>query len=246
MIHVVGLNDGKLGTLRVLAGEAETRGQYFAFDSETPPSSGELDVHAHTAYDESEYVLSGTREIVIEDQRWEAGAGFFALAPRHTRHGMRTVGSAPARWLHFFSPAQIERYFREREQLREQGATANELRALSAQHSASVPFSAEVAEAAYAIEGLPRDGRVVITGRETRDAYAVAERSTLPEAIHAHADQDEAFYILSGELAVEAEGIATTAAPGTFVLVPRGVPHRHITAPDAFVLAIYSPGHAIP
>jgi quercetin dioxygenase-like cupin family protein len=246
MIHVVGLNDGKLGTLRVLAGEVETRGQYFAFESETRPSSGTLDVHAHTAYDESEYVLSGTREITIEDQRWEAGAGFFALAPRHARHDMRTVGSTPARWLHFFSPAAIERYFRAREQLREQGATAEELRALSAQHGASVPSSADVAGPAYAIEGLPWDGRLVASGRDTRNAYAVVERSTLPEAIHAHADQEEALYVLSGELSVEAEGVTTTVTPGTFVLVPRGVAHRHITAPNALVLAVYSPGHTIP
>ncbi len=205
-----------------------------------------LDVHAHTAYDESEYVLTGTREIVIEDQRWEVGAGFFALAPRHARHGMRTVGSAPARWLHFFSPAGIERYFRAREQLRERGATAEELRALSAQHAASVPSSADVGEPAYAIVGPSWDGRVVATGRGTRDAYAVVERSTLPEAVHEHADQEEAFYILFGKLTVEAEGVTITAAPGTFVLVPRGVTHRHTAAPDALLLAIYSPGHAIP
>jgi quercetin dioxygenase-like cupin family protein len=168
MIHVVRPNDGKLGTLRLLAGEAETRGQYFAFESETPPSSGPLDVHAHTAYEESEYVLSGSREIVIEDQRWKVGGGFFALAPRRARHGMRTVGSAPARWLHFFSPAGIERYFRAREQLREQGASAEELRALSGEHAASVLASSDEAEPAYAIESRPRDGRVVATGRETR------------------------------------------------------------------------------
>jgi len=246
MIRVVRPDDGKLGTLRVLAGEAETRGQYFAFESETPPSSA-LDVHAHTAYDESEYVLSGTREIVIEDQRWEVGVGFFALASRHARHGMRTVGSAPARWLHFFSPARIERYFREREQLREQGATAEELGVLSAQHGASVPSSAEVAEPAYAIEGLASDGRVVATGRGTRDAYALlVELSTLSGDLHAHAEQEEAFYVLAGSLILEAEGAATTLTGGDFALVPRGVAHRHIAPPDAFVLAVYSPGHAIP
>lgn len=246
MIHVVHPNEGKLGTLRVLAGEAETRGQYFAFESETPPSSGTFDIHAHTAYEESEYVLSGAREIVIGDQRWEASDGFFALAPRHARHGMRTVGSAPARWLHFFSPAGIERYFRAREQLREQGATAEELRALSVEHSASVPSSPDVAEAACVIEGLPSDGRVLASGRDTRDAYAAVERSILTEAVHEHADQEQAFFLLSGELTVEAEGVTTTATPGTFVLVPRGVAHRHILAPDALVLAIYSPGHVIP
>ncbi len=183
---------------------------------------------------------------MIEDQRWEVGAGFFALAPRHARHGMRTVGSAPARWLHFFSPAGIERYFRAREQLRERGATAEELRALSGEHSTSVLSSANVAEPAYAMSGRPRDGRLVASGRNTRDAYAVVERSTLPEAVHEHPDQEEAFYVLSGELKVEAESVEIAATPGTFVLVPRGVAHRHIASPDAFVLAVYSPGHAIP
>ena len=96
MIHVVRPHDGKLGSLRVLAGEAETRGQYFAFESETSPSSDALDVHAHTAYDESEYVLSGTREIVIEDQRWEAGAGFFGLLSLPTAVAMAASAIAPA------------------------------------------------------------------------------------------------------------------------------------------------------
>jgi len=248
MINIVRPNEGKLGTLRVLAGETATCGQYFAFESETPPSSGALDVHAHRAYEESEYVLTGTREIVIEDQRWEVGAGFFALAPRHARHGMRTVGSAPSRWLHFFSPAAIERYFREREQLRVQAVTAEELRALSARHGASAPSVAEAAEPAYA--SLPAelrdDLRVVVSGGETRNAYALIERTTLPGNVHAHADQEEAFYVIAGSLILEAEGAATTVEPGGFALVPRGLPHRHIAAPGAFVLAVYSPGHAIP
>src|SRR5579864_1315465 len=244
MIHVVSPDEGTLGTLRILAGADATRGHYFAFESETAPSTAgsALDVHAHSAYDESEYVLTGLREIVIEEQRWEARAGFFALAPRHALHGMRTIGSEQSRWIHFFSPAGIESYFRERERLRERGATADELRALSVQHGASAPASPVVAvEPAYSSSGT----EVVATGRDTRDAYALAERTTLPREVHTHADQEEAFYVIDAELIVEAEGNTTRLGAGSFALIPRGLPHRHVIAQGGRVLAVYSPGHAL-
>jgi mannose-6-phosphate isomerase-like protein (cupin superfamily) len=42
---------------------------------------------------------------------------------------------------------------------------------------------------------------------------------------HVHADEDDAFYILEGELIFELEEGEVAAPPGTFVLVPPGVPH---------------------
>ena len=42
---------------------------------------------------------------------------------------------------------------------------------------------------------------------------------------HVHADEDDAFYILEGELTFEVEGEEIVAGPGTFVLVPPGVRH---------------------
>ena len=62
-IHVVRPHKGALGSLRILAGVEQTLGLYFAFESETgpAPSGAALDVHAHAAYEESEYVLSGAR-----------------------------------------------------------------------------------------------------------------------------------------------------------------------------------------
>ena len=43
---------------------------------------------------------------------------------------------------------------------------------------------------------------------------------------HVHADEDDAFYILEGELTFElGDGEEVAAPPGTFVLVPPGVPH---------------------
>jgi mannose-6-phosphate isomerase-like protein (cupin superfamily) len=43
---------------------------------------------------------------------------------------------------------------------------------------------------------------------------------------HAHADYDEAFLVLSGELIVELREGDVVLAPGDFLVVPRGVEHR--------------------
>jgi mannose-6-phosphate isomerase-like protein (cupin superfamily) len=42
---------------------------------------------------------------------------------------------------------------------------------------------------------------------------------------HVHAEEDDAFYILAGELTFSFGEDTAAAPPGTFVLVPPGVPH---------------------
>jgi mannose-6-phosphate isomerase-like protein (cupin superfamily) len=42
---------------------------------------------------------------------------------------------------------------------------------------------------------------------------------------HVHADEDDAFYIMEGELTFVLGGETVSAPPGTFVLVPPGVEH---------------------
>lgn len=44
-------------------------------------------------------------------------------------------------------------------------------------------------------------------------------------AEHAHADEDDAFYILEGELTFRVDDEEIVAGAGTFVLVPPGVRH---------------------
>jgi quercetin dioxygenase-like cupin family protein len=235
-------DEGFLGSLRVLAGEESTQGLYFAFESET--TAGELDVHAHARYDESEYVLSGEREIVIEDRTWRATSGFFALAPRHARHGMRTIGAASSRWLHVFSPAEIERYFVEREGMRAAGASLEQLSALRERYGVGESNTDVVAAPAF-VSSRRHDG-IVVGGAATRDSYALAEYSALEEDEHAHAEQEEAFYVISGELVIEVDGVTLTLQPHAFALVPRKVRHRHIVPRGTHLLAIFSPGFLVP
>jgi len=42
---------------------------------------------------------------------------------------------------------------------------------------------------------------------------------------HVHKDEDDAFYILEGEMTFTFGNKSAPAPPGTFVLVPPGVPH---------------------
>jgi mannose-6-phosphate isomerase-like protein (cupin superfamily) len=42
---------------------------------------------------------------------------------------------------------------------------------------------------------------------------------------HVHRDEDDAFYIVEGEMTFTIEGEDVAAPPGTFVLVPPGVEH---------------------
>ncbi|MFK4264539.1 cupin domain-containing protein [Streptomyces milbemycinicus] len=61
---------------------------------------------------------------------------------------------------------------------------------------------------------------------------------------HTHHAADECVYVLEGELEVECDDRTFTAAPGTFVLLPKGVPHalRRASDPPPRVLQISSPG----
>jgi oxalate decarboxylase/phosphoglucose isomerase-like protein (cupin superfamily) len=47
----------------------------------------------------------------------------------------------------------------------------------------------------------------------------------LASPYHVHHNEDEAFYVLEGELAVVLDGKWLTAGPGTYVYGPRDIPH---------------------
>ena len=60
---------------------------------------------------------------------------------------------------------------------------------------------------------------------------------------HVHADEDDAFYILEGELTFVLDGEDVAAPAGTFVLVPPGVEHgfRNDTSEAVRILNIHAP-----
>ena len=60
---------------------------------------------------------------------------------------------------------------------------------------------------------------------------------------HVHAEEDDSFYILEGEVTFVIEGEDVSAPPGTFVLVPPGVEHAFRNEGDGPVrmLNIHAP-----
>jgi hypothetical protein len=64
-----------------------------------------------------------------------------------------------------------------------------------------------------------------------------------PTPLHRHTRAEEAFYVLSGRLAVWLDGTEQVAEPGAFLLVPRGVPHaaRRVTDEPVRMLTLVSP-----
>ncbi len=83
------------------------------------------------------------------------------------------------------------------------------------------------------------------TGETSGGQYSIAEVYATPEGLvplHVHHREDEAFYVLEGELTVEIGGAAYEAGPGSFVFGPRDVPHRYqVKSPSAKLLMIFSP-----
>ncbi|QIN82176.1 cupin domain-containing protein [Rubrobacter tropicus] len=76
----------------------------------------------------------------------------------------------------------------------------------------------------------------VVSGGETRGTYALTD-STVPPGgeapPHVHHREDEAFWMLEGELEVTVGDDTVTASPGSFVRLPRDVPHSYINAASA-------------
>lgn len=62
--------------------------------------------------------------------------------------------------------------------------------------------------------------------------------------VHVHRHEDEAWYVLEGQVEFQCGGAALTAGPGDFVFAPRGVPHVLINrgAAPARMLIITPPG----
>jgi quercetin dioxygenase-like cupin family protein len=74
---------------------------------------------------------------------------------------------------------------------------------------------------------------VKASGRDINDALSVVE-ALCPAGFgpppHLHHHDDEAFYVLEGQMTVTCGEQTWTAAPGSFVLLPRGIPHAFTVA----------------
>lgn len=86
----------------------------------------------------------------------------------------------------------------------------------------------------------------IATGEDTNGQYSLFDENVLMEAgsiPHIHSEEDEAFYILEGEVTFQTGEKTLTATPGSFVFVPRGTAHayRNLSTKPARMLIVTSP-----
>ncbi len=71
---------------------------------------------------------------------------------------------------------------------------------------------------------------IKVTGADTRGQMAIIEVTEPPGAeapLHVHHNEDEAFWVLDGEVTFEVGGETIAASAGDYAFGPRGVPHRY-------------------
>src|SRR5919201_1862653 len=85
-----------------------------------------------------------------------------------------------------------------------------------------------------------------VRGEQTNGALTAFENVIAPgdgPPLHVHADEDEAWYVLEGELRFRLEAKTASAPTGSFVFVPRGTPHcfQNAGGQPARILVLFTP-----
>jgi len=96
------------------------------------------------------------------------------------------------------------------------------------------PHISTTAEPPVYFLGLPT--RVIETAEKTNGAFGIIENvmpSGFASPYHTHHLEDEAFYVVEGQLAVLCGSDWTLAGPGTYVFGPREIPHGFRVVGDA-------------
>lgn len=97
-------------TMRLLATSDATGGRYTVLEQVTPAGWGPPR-HIHSREDEIFYVLDGSYELHVGDERRIVSAGGSAILPRNLPHGFRNVASTPSRLAFVIVPGGLDNYF---------------------------------------------------------------------------------------------------------------------------------------
>jgi mannose-6-phosphate isomerase-like protein (cupin superfamily) len=205
------------------------------------PHQDGADLHVHRQHTDLFYVLSGdlTVRLGIEDELVVVPAGTLARIPPDVVHGFRNDSDAEVSFLNLHAPG--ERF-------------ADYLRAMRDgrtftydQHSPPADGGRPRTEAVIGGSTLAGDGpgrRVTLLTDVDEIAVAELEAGPVgePEPPHVHLRHDESFYVLEGEIALTVGSSRFTATAGSWVQVPRGVPHRLAFPARARYLDLHTPG----
>ena len=99
-------------SIRLIARATDTDGRFTVFEQTTPSGWGPPH-HVHANEDEIVYVLDGTYEVSLGDERRTVSAGGCAILPHGIPHGIRNDGETPGRFVCVVAPGGLEEYFLE-------------------------------------------------------------------------------------------------------------------------------------
>ena len=108
------------GTVICIAHGRETNGAFGLLELTVPPATQPdqphlgARSHRHGGEDEAWYILDGELTLTIGERTVHATAGTFLFVPRGVPHATVNRGTRPARYLAWFTPPGMERYFEER------------------------------------------------------------------------------------------------------------------------------------
>lgn len=113
-------------------------------------------------------------------------------------------------------------------------------------NTAPRPHSNTRADSAFRFLGMPTLMRS--TAETTNGAFGLMEHWSMPPGFaapyHVHHLEDEAFYVLEGEMAFVCDGKWVRGGPGTYVFGPREIPHgfKVVGPAPARMLLMCTPG----
>jgi quercetin dioxygenase-like cupin family protein len=108
------------------------------------------------------------------------------------------------------------------------------------------PYANTRQDAPFRFLGIPTVVRSTL--ENTNGAFGLMEHWMMPPGFgtpyHVHHNEDEAFYILEGEVAFVCDGQWLKAGPGTYVFGPREIPHgfKVVGRNPAAMLLLCTPG----
>jgi mannose-6-phosphate isomerase-like protein (cupin superfamily) len=118
-------------------------------------------------------------------------------------------------------------------------------------------MSSETAMTAAALMARPGEGQAIwfltnrmtikATAESTGGAFGLVESLIAPgfsPPLHVHHREDESFWVLEGEVTMQCGDKSFRAGPGSFVFLPRDVPHSFVVEGDTPVrmLTLLTPG----
>jgi quercetin dioxygenase-like cupin family protein len=92
--------------VNILAGHDGQPSGFAAMEITVPPRFAGPIPHAHDAFDEAIYVLSGHLQVLGDDEPREAAPGSMFVAPRGQRHGFSNPSAEPALVLGIWAPPE--------------------------------------------------------------------------------------------------------------------------------------------